>query len=250
MADLSPVQLSALLGAGFLAGIVNTVSGGGSLLTLAALMFAGLPANAANATNRLGVMLASGTAAARFHKLGFLDTRQALKLVPITCLGALLGAKLSVDIDEQLFRRVIGLLMVVIVGIMWLKPNRWLKQEQPSLPAWAQQLVFAAIGVYGGFLQAGVGIFLLSALVLTAGQDLVRGNALKSALVFFFTMPALAVFLYEDLIFWVPGLVLAAGNTVGAVLGAHMTVNWGPAFVRAALTITVLVSAAGLLGLW
>ncbi len=220
------------------------------MLTLAALMFAGLPANAANATNRLGVLLASGTAGLRFHKVGVLDLGQSMKLIPATCIGALIGAKLSVDIDEQLFRRVIGVAMLVIVGVMWLKPKRWLKQEQAVLPPWAQQLVFVAIGVYGGFLQAGVGIFLLSALVLSAGQDLVRGNALKSVLVFAFTIPALAVFLFEDLVVWVPGLVLAVGNTGGALLGAHITVSWGPPFVRAVLTVTVMVSAAGLLGLW
>jgi len=243
--------LAALLGAGVVAGIVNTLAGGGSLVSLAALLFAGLPADAANATNRVAVLLQSGTAAQRFRAKGVLDPEHAWVYVPATCLGAIVGARLSVDIDEALFRQVIGVAMLLILALMWLKPKQWLEGRQGGreLPAWLRHLVFLAIGGYGGFLQAGVGVFLLSGLVLANGMDLVRGNAVKAVLVLCFTLPSLAIFLWEGLVVWAPGLVLATGSILGAVVGARITVSWGPDFVRWVLTVAVLASATSLLGL-
>lgn len=254
---MDALQLVAIAVAGLVAGTVNTIAGGGSLIGIAALIFAGLPANAANATNRIGVFVQSGIATWQFHREGVLEPRRALVLLLPTCLGALAGSLLSVDIDEQLFRQVIGVVMLAMLPVILLRPRRWLTDrsdregdEDRGRATWLQLLGFCVLGFYGGFLQAGVGIFLLAALVLLAGEGLVRANAIKVLLVAVFTLPPLAVYLYSDLIVWVPGLLLALGSAIGGWLGTKLTVSWGPRFVRWVLLTVIAVSASRLLGLW
>ena len=259
---MDPLHLAAVAVAGLFAGTVNTIAGGGSLIGIAALIFAGLPANAANATNRIGVFVQSGIATWQFHRQGALRPRQALVLLLPTCLGALAGSLLSVDIDEQLFRRVIGVVMLVMLPVILLRPGRWLTRAddteddadnsaaKPGPGTWLKLVGFCLLGFYGGFLQAGVGIFLLAGLVLLAGQDLIRANAIKVLLVAVFTLPPLAVYIYNDLIAWAPGVMLALGSAVGGWLGTRMTLSWGPRFVRWVLLTVIAVSATRLLGLW
>jgi uncharacterized protein len=248
------LQLVALAAVGFFAGTVNTLAGGGSLLTLPALIFFGLPAGVANGTNRVGVIVQSAVAAWRFKRGGALPVGLILRLAPPMVVGAVAGAWLSVDVDEALFRRIIGIAMIVMVGVVLLRPKAWLARFQGKLPARAatvvQVVVFAALGFYAGFLQAGVGVFALSAIVLICGTDLVRGNAVKVGLVGIVTLPALAVFIWQDLVAWGPGLSVAAGQIFGGWFGARLTLTRGAGFVRFVLAAVVLVSASKLLGFW
>ncbi len=250
---MDALHLLALVGIGLAAGVVNTLAGAGSLLTLPALLWVGLPATEANATNRVGVLLQSIVAGARFRQAGVLDGALAWRLIVPTCLGAVLGAWLSVDLDEVVFRRIIGGMMLAMVAVIFARPQRWIvgrKGEPPAHLRWSAPLVFFAIGAYGGFLQAGVGVFLLAGIVWAQGRDLVRSNALKVVLVAGFTLPSLLLFLAYDLVRWVPGLALALGGMAGGWLGARIGLHQGAAFLRWALIAVVLVSATKLLGLW
>lgn len=244
--------LGLLFVVGVVAGTINVIAGGGSLLSLPALIFFGLPPSVANGTNRLGIIVQSLTATAAFKRQGIYDgTRFAPLLLPC-CAGAIAGAMLSVDIAEDVLKLVIGVAMLVMLAVMLAKPRAWLEGRKDSKPVtlWLQWLVFFVIGVYAGFLQAGVGVFMLAGLVLAGGYNLVRSNAIKVALVATFTVPALAIFIYNDLVAWKPGLVYAAGSVFGGYLGSRLTVSWGPKFVRAVLICVVLVSSSKLLGLW
>jgi len=159
---------------------------------------------------------------------------------------------LAVDIDRDLLEKVIGVAMLVMLLTIMAKPKRWLQGRTSGAAIWIgwRYLGFLAVGFYGGFLQAGVGVFLLAALVVFAGQDLVRANASKVLLVALFTVPALAIYIYSDLVAWRPGLALAGGSSVGAWLGARMTMSWGPRFVRWILVLVIATSSSRLLGLW
>lgn len=246
-------ELALLLAVGLVAGTVNALAGGGSLLTLPALIFLGLPPTAANATNRVAVLLQGLVAARTYSARGIRDPKTVRALLLPTCLGAALGAWWSVDLDEAMFRRLIGLCMLVMVLLMWLEPKRWLEGRVGAPPAhlpWSGPVVFFAIGLYGGFLQAGVGVFLLGGLVLLQGNDLLRANATKMVLVSGFTLPPLAIFLANDLVHWAPGLVLAVGAMTGAWLGARLSIAGGAPRIRQAVIVTVAVSGARLLGLW
>jgi len=249
---LTILQLLAIAGIGVFAGTVNTIAGGGSLITLPALIFMGMPAVTANATNRVGVFTQSLAATERYRRQGIVDLRRGLVLLVPSCIGAVLGSLLSIDIDELLFRRVIAAVMLLMLVIMMVRPKRWLEgrgEGEPRHLAW-RALAFFFIGVYGGFLQAGVGVILLVGLVLLEGQDLLRANGVKVLLVAGFTLLPVAVYACNGLIAWDAGLALAAGSAVGGLLGARMTVSWGPRFIRGVLVAVVLVSAGKLFGLF
>jgi uncharacterized protein len=235
---------------GAVAGAINTLAGAGSLLTLPALLAFGLPAAEANATNRVGVLLQSVAGAARFRRDGVLSLDGLGPVLVPLILGAALGAWISVDIDEAVFRRIIGGLMLAMLVVLFLRSDRFVRGRDGEPPAhlrWTAPLAFFALGVYGGFLQAGIGVFLTVALVWASGRDLVRVTALKSVVVGAYTLPSLAIFLWFDLVSWGPGLALALGGMVGAWVGARLGVRFGAGFLKWVIAAVVLVSAVVLL---
>jgi len=241
----------AVVAAGFAAGFINTLAGSGSLITLPLLIFCGLPANVANGTNRVAILLQNVVGVSSFRQQRMLSFRRGLILAAPAALGAILGAQIAADLDEQLMRQVVGGLMVIMLVVVIMRPRRWLEVRESAegeRTTLLQLLTFFAIGVYGGFIQAGVGIFLLAGLVLSAGFDLVRANAVKVLIVLAFTVFALAVFVYNDQVNWLVGLVLAAGNMLGAWVASRMAVKRGAKFVRYLLIGVLVVSAVLLLG--
>jgi len=238
--------------AGFAAGFINTLAGSGSLITLPLLIFIGLPATVANGTNRIAVLLQTMVAVYRFRRSGTLDIRRGLMLTIPAIFGAVLGAQIAVNLNERVMETVIGILMVGMLVVVMIRPKRWLAGRPELLdrrPGWMQFLIFFLIGIYGGFIQAGVGIFLLAGLVLGAGYELVRANAVKNLIVMVFTFFALAVFVINDQVEWLPGFVLALGNMLGAWVAARMAIEKGADFVRWILIAVIIISATVLLGL-
>lgn len=243
----------AVVAAGFIAGFINTLAGSGSFVTLPLLMFVGLPANVANGTNRVAILLQNIVGVGSFKQQGMLDLHRGAALAIPAILGAVVGAQIAVSLDEETMRSIIGALMVGMLGVIIVRPKRWLEGRPETLgrrPGWVQLLIFFAVGIYGGFIQAGVGIFLLAALVLGAGYDLVRANAVKVLIILIFTFFALTVFIINGQVEWAVGLVLAIGNMTGAWVASRMAVKRGARFVRWLLIAVVLVSAVVLLGLF
>lgn len=242
----------AVIGAGFLCGFINTLAGSGSLVTLPLLIFLGLPANVANGTNRVAILLQNIVAVSSFHKQGALNLRKGLILTAPAIVGAVIGAQIAVNLDEEMMRKAIGVLMVVMLFVVIIRPKRWLQgrpgsEDSPAGPL--QMLIFFGIGIYGGFIQAGVGIFLLAGLVLVSGFDLVRANAVKVLIILCFTAFALIVFVLNDQVRWFIGLILAIGNMTGAWVASRMAVKRGAGFVRWLLIGVIVVSAVVLLGI-
>jgi len=243
----------AVIGIGFLAGFINTLAGSGSLLTLPLLMFLGLPANVANGTNRIAILLQNVVGVASFKKQKVLDVKHGLWLGIPAVIGSLIGARIAINLNEEIMRKVIGGLLIFMFFIIIYKPDKWIKGmagEVSAKPGFLQMIIFFFIGIYGGFIQAGAGFFLLAGLVLGAGLDLVRANALKVFIVLLYTPLALVIFMLNDQVDYKLGLILAVGNMLGAFVGARATVSWGPKFVRYVLIIAVFVSAVKLLGIF
>ena len=237
--------------AGFAAGFVNTLAGSGSLITLGLLTFMGVPATTANGSNRVGVLAQGIASAASFQQQKVMDWRGGLIFAAPTILGSLIGAQVATNLNEELMRRSIGVVMVLMLFVILLRPKRWLEGTQTHFvgqPTIVQIIIFFLIGVYGGFIQAGVGIFLLAGLVLSAGYNLVYANAIKPLIVVVFTVFALFIFIRNGQVDWLIGFLLAIGNAAGGWLAAKMAVERGAVFVRYILIAVVILSSLNLLG--
>lgn len=241
-------EAALLLIGGLVAGVVNTLAGGGSLLTVPLLVLVGLPGTLANGTNRIGVLIQSGVAAWRFRAEGVPGLREALPLLLPLVLGSALGALAIARVTDETFERIFGLLMLALL-VPTLYGSRGGDRPPRPWPPLLRFVLFFAIGVYGGAIQAGVGLVLVAALS-RAGLDLVRANSVKVIVVLVFTVPAVAVFLVEGQVAWLPGLVLAAGFAGGAAIGARVAVRGGERVIRPVLLVSLLALAGRMLGLY
>jgi uncharacterized membrane protein YfcA len=238
-------EAALLIVGGVFAGAINTVAGGGSMLTVPLLVLAGVPGNSANGSNRIGVMASNVSAAASFRRLGVDGLSHAIPvLIPVVA-GSLVGSLAISRLTDDTFETVFGLIMIPLIILSIRKPAFREDVERWSRPV--TYAVFFGIGIYGGAIQAGIGLVLLAALT-RAGYDLVVANSMKVVIVFAVTATAIPVFLAQGRIDWIPALILAVGFTVGGSLGAHVAVKGGEKVIRAVMVVAALALAARLLG--
>jgi uncharacterized membrane protein YfcA len=243
----------ALIGTGLAAGFINTTAGGGSMLTLPLLMFLGLPANVANGTNRIAILLQNVVGVNTFRQKKVLDLSTDYKLAIPAILGSIIGAFFAVEVDEVLLKKIITGLMVGMFLLVILKPDAWVKEQVGSVdakPTILQYIIFFFIGIYGGFIQMGVGFVLLAGLVLGCGHNLVKANALKVYIVLIYTVFSLGIFIFHKQVDIVAGLILAVGNMGGAWLGANFTVKGGAKYVRYVLILALVIVILNLFGVF
>ena len=243
----------AVIFVGFIAGFINTLAGSGSLLTLPMLMFLGLPANIANGTNRIAILLQNIVGVSTFKKQKVFEFKEGYRLAIPAVLGSVIGAQIAVGFNEELMRKTIGGLLLFMFFIILYKPDKWIKGQVGKIigkPTILQMVIFFFIGIYGGFIQAGVGFFLLAGLVLGSGADLIKANALKTFIVLIYTIFALTIFMINHQVNYQMGLILAVGNMAGAFIAAKFAVNWGVKFVRYILLIVIIFASAKFLGLF
>lgn len=229
---------------GVVAGALNVVAGGGSFLTLPVLIFLGLPPTVANGTNRIAILVQNVGAAAGFHRHRLIGGRLLARAAVPALAGAALGTWMAVEVGDETFRKLLAAIMVVVSLYAVWDPGGTVEGDGrvSRLGPVTYPLAFFGIGLYGGFVQAGVGFLILAATTL-AGLDLVRGNALKVALILTFTPLALAIFAWGDKIHWGMGAALACGNLVGGLVGVRWTVLRGHAWVKRVVTVAVIAFA-------
>lgn len=229
----------ALFVVGLVTGLINVLAGGGSFISLPALLELGLAGPVANGTNRVCILLGNLTGTRAFLKAGLLEKSDLPRIVAPACVGALIGSLVATQMDDRSFRGVLALLMIVVSLYTLLRadPKGELK-DRPSLLAPG----FFLVGLYAGFIQAGTG-FLALAVSTAAGLQLVRGNAVKTAMNFALTMVALSVFWWHGQVHWLYGGVLAAGGAIGGHLGARATVLKGNRWLKRVVTLTIVLIA-------
>lgn len=241
------VDFLLLAAVGLFAGFMNTLAGGGSLLTLPALLLFGLPADVANGTNRVAVLAQSLASAAFFDREGHFDRKTAITLLIPSLLGAFVGASIASRIPADSLRPILLVAMTSIALLLLIAPGLLTPttaDTQPRPPRWGAYLLFFAIGVYGGFAQAGVGIFLLASLGGWLRYDLVAANGLKSTLAAAFTALSLVIFLLAGQVLWLPGLALGVGMVVGARVAVLFAVTSAQTLLRRVVLVLVLLSCA------
>lgn len=240
------LDLGLLMLAGTVAGIVNAMAGGGSFLTIPVLIGLGLPAGMANGTIRVSILAQNATLAATFHNNGVRAHDLTVRLIPAVLVGAALGSWLATRLDDQLFRPLIGVVLLLWAVILLVKPDRFLHPPDEERPPQPQSYALAVgVGLYGGFLQAGVGFPLIALLSGHLGYDLVRSNSVKAGLIFAYTCIALPMFAYHGQVVWTPAIVLALDTMIGAWIGARWQLKKGAGVVR--WFVLVMVAVAGVL---
>lgn len=247
------VQATYLILLGFAAGFINVLAGGGSMLVVPFLILIGLPANVANATNRVAIFLQNIISVNSFRQHKILDLKASYKILPAVLLGSITGSLTAVDINEDILQKIIAGLLMLMFFMVLSKPDKWIKAQANKvahLPPYLRFLLFFAIGFYGGFIQIGVGFFLLAALVLGCGLDLLKANAVKVLIVLFYTLFSLLIFIGYNLVEWETGLILACGNMAGAWTGTRFGIKWGNKYLRYILLAALAIVSLKLSGIF
>ena len=232
-----------LLGVGLVAGFINTLAGGGSLLTLPVLIFLGLPGTVANGTNRIGLLIQNAGAIAGFRQHQVFPLRAAALAAIPAITGAIIGAFLAVDIPDRQFKPILAAIMVGVMIVIIIDPTRRIKAPVGAMSLRRKLALtagFFIVGLYGGFIQAGIGFFIIT-LMLAAGYDLVRTNAVKIIVVFLFTIIALIIFIAHGQVNYLYGLVLGAGSALGGWTGTHVAVKKGHGWIRGFVVVMVVI---------
>lgn len=254
--ELAWYQYLLLFIGGLVAGVINTLAGNGSAITLFLLMSFGLPANIANGTNRIGILFQSIIATRAFAKSERFKPliKESWWIIALAVPGGIAGALFASIIDKDSLKTIIGTLMVLMFFIILIKPKRWLRETDydENRKTLLNFILFVAIGFYAGFIQMGMGLFFLAIMVLGAKYSLVDANILKIVITLLVTIPALAIYIYQGQVSWQHGLALAVGQSLGAWFAANFAINHPKAniWIHRLLIIMVLVAVIKLLGIY
>ena len=247
MEELFPIIL--LVVVGFLAGVINTLAGGGSLLTLPVLIFLGLPPHIANGTNRIAIVVQSLSGAVGYRSKGMHTYPFNMYLGISASVGAVIGAQLAVEIDGALFNKMLAVIMIV-VGILVLVKSKPMDIQMPGRLTgkylWMGIIGFFIIGIYGGFINAGVGFVIMIFLNRVNQMSLLNTNVTKVTVVTIYSLVALVMFAYNDAIDWKIGFWMALGTSAGAWITSRWSVKKGDRVIRIAMLVMMAVMAVKL----
>lgn len=245
-----PVTLWLILGlAGFMAGAINAIAGGGSLVSFPALLLTGMPAIAANATNSLAVWPGSITAVFAYRKLLRDKRRSAFILAWPSLLGSLLGSYILLHTSERSFRAVVPWLILFACALLLAQDKlaQWLKRQSPvagdrvSAAFFITQLV---ISIYGGYFGAGMGILMLAAMAIALPDSLQHANALKVLLSLVINGVSVVYFIAMQAARLPEAAFMAITALAGGYAGAQLAMRM-PARLMRALVIAYGVGIAG-----
>ena len=258
--DIDVLFILALMGIGMCAGFINAMAFGGSMLTVPILIYLiptipSIPLGTevtvlANGTNRVAIILQNLSAIFGYRRKGFSNFRHATMLAIPGVVGASIGALIGTETPDKAFKPILAIVMVTMLLLAFFNPTEWLYKKVNSSGRQYRiitTIVLFFVGMYGGFIQIGTGLLLITALRILDGEDLVITNAHKVFIVFFYTIIALGVFLSKGQVHWVLGLTLAIGTSTGAWIGSHMAVKMGDKWIKVVLVLAVVASVTKLL---
>lgn len=232
---------------GLIAGAINTLAGGGSLITLPFLIFLGLPPSIANGTNRIAILFQTAAAVSGFKSKGVHTFPFSLYIGASAVVGSIIGAQIAIDIKGATFNKILSVIMVIVVALIVCKKKstdlKDILERTTGKHLLLAIFIFFFIGIYGGFINAGIGFIMLLVLPIVNKLSLVKANATKVTVAFIYTTAAVAIFILNDRINWKYGLILACGNSTGAWLASRYSVNKGDEFIRVFLLVVVTAMA-------
>lgn len=242
-------EIVLLLASGVLVGIINTLGGGGSVITMSLFMAMGMPIGVANGTNRIAVLLQNFSATVAFLRKGMLHVRSGVLLSLPAIFGNIFGAMVATKVDESVFKICLSVVLAIILIYLLLgKDNEQVTGGHGLKIKWWHYLVFFIVGFYGGYIYIGLGFLILAVAIWTMKLDIITANVIKGFVIFLSTPFALAVFIYNGQVEWMAGLLHGVGNIFGALLASHWAMSWGVKFVRWFTLFIIVVFFVDLMG--
>ena len=236
----------ALFAAGIAAGFINTVAGGGSVITIPVLVEV-VGASIANGSVRIAILMQNISGVYGYARQGAVLWRKVIPLLVPTVIGAVGGAWLATQLSAGAIKRVFAVAVVLVALSVLIKPKGWDESDEPRLRQPWTSLVFLAVGFYGGFVQAGVGFLFLAALVPGLGLGLVKGNGVKVVLIFSYLIFAVPLFVSADQVDWAAGGLVGVGSMIGAFLASTLAVKKGADWIRWVLVAAAVAAAVRML---
>lgn len=245
-------QIILVLVVGFVAGIINVMAGGGSLLTMPLLIFLGLDSTMANGTNRIAILFQNATAIGGYQSKGQSPGSFGIYLGIAALFGAIIGSKIALEIPDGIFNKILAIVMVLVVLMTLINPSLKLKDgEELILRLGKKHKIMAVIalflvGIYGGFIQAGTGLFIMAALSFINRYTLLQANVAKATIMFIYTLSAIAIFAYDGQINLLYGLALAISMSIGAWWASRWSTGSGQKYIKWFMVIAVTIMAISL----
>lgn len=231
---------------GLFVGFINTLSAGGTAISIALYLALGLSPAQANATNRIGVLLQSSLTSVLFSRKGFLKNTHFFRLALPTMLGAFVGAILSLVLPEILFSYFMGISLLVMIVFLFRSPKKFEEDDFSKTEngiSFLQYLTFFLIGIYGGFVQVGTGFLLMSAGSMLLGYNIIKTNALKTTVMAFYTVIAVLIFWQDGSIHWQYGLLHSIGTFIGSFIATKLAFKKGAKFIKWVVIFVIIFTS-------
>ncbi len=251
--EIDFLRIAVIFAGGLIAGIINVMVGGASMITIPILNFAGLPMSSAIGTNRFCIIFQSFSGAVGYYKKGKIKSTPTLQFAVLASLGSAIGARIVVSIDESILQTVVAVLMIGLVFLFLIDKQKGLESRRGKLSGskrWIAYVVCFFLGIYGGFIGIGVTTFIVGVLVVFFGYSFIESAATVQPILFSLSVLASAVFWWKGKIVIEAAVPQALGMFIGAYLGAHSAVKMGNLWVKRIFATMVFVIVLKLLGVW
>src|SRR5688572_11782697 len=235
-------EIPLIIVTGFAAAFLNTVGGGGSLFSVPILTFLGLPITNANATSRVAILFQNISAVGGFRSKGVvLPWPYSLYLGLSSLGGGLIGAVLASRIQDDIFNKIFVVVMILSVVLIIYDPFKSKGSERLTVKSQViGSICFFFLGIYGGFVQAGIGFLVIAVLSIVNNLSLVKSNYVKVFAAIVYTGVSVAVFAYEGKIVWLTGFVLAIGHALGGWYASRWSVDKGEVWIKRVMIVSVV----------
>jgi hypothetical protein len=237
--------LPILFGTGFIAGLVDSIAGGGGLITIPVLMSVGLDPRAVLGTNKLQATFGSASAAWHYARAGAVAMPDCTRGFIITFIAAAIGAGLVQQLPNDVLAKMIPVLLIVVALYSLLRPKLGESDTRPRIGRMRFDLIFGlSIGLYDGFFGPGTGTFWAMAFVLVLGFNFTKATAYTKVMNFASNLSSLCLFLAIGQVHLVPGMTMGLGQLLGARVGSRMVIKHGawlirPIFITVVMALTV-----------
>ena len=235
-----------LILSGIAVGFINTLAGGGTIISISTFMALGLPIITATGTNRIPVMMQNLVASFLFKKRNLYNFKEALKLSAPVIIGAVIAAQFTTFLTNDTFSIIFSIGLLIFIVLLFYKPDSWERNTRVEgiLIKPVHYFILFVIGLYSGSIYVGMGYMVLGLFVITLGFDLIQANAIKNLMALLVAPVSIIPFIMSSHVAYEMGLIHGIGNIIGAYIASKYAITLGAKFIRGLLIVMVIGSIA------